>query len=290
MYSKSEIQQPGKSLARLGLRPPPTCVTPWHGPGRPKRDGRIWHFGDRAAVVRRFHDIILERYPLILDTIQSETGKARRDALGEVISVAGTARYYLAHGSQHLSIKRRRGAVPFITSAEIVYKPHGVVGLITPWNYPFILGVADALPAFLAGNAVVIKPSELTPLSAVLARDLLIESGMDPDLFAVVHGKGDIGSELIQHVDYVGFTGGTVTGTRVAVAASQRLIPYSLELGGKNAMVVLSGTSIDDAVSGLDRWSIFQQRPDLYFHRTRIRRGRDLRNVRGSAHPSRHRS
>jgi succinate-semialdehyde dehydrogenase / glutarate-semialdehyde dehydrogenase len=79
----------------------------------------------------------------------------------------------------------------------------------------------------------------------------LIESGMDPDLFALVHGKGDIGSELIQHVDYVGFTGGTVTGTRVAVAASQRLIPYSLELGGKNAMVVMSGTSIDDAVSGL---------------------------------------
>ena len=208
-------------------------------------------FGDRAAIIRRFHDIILERYPLILDTIQSETGKARRDALGEVITVAGTARYYLAHGSKHLAIRRRRAGVPFITSAEIIYKPHGVVGLITPWNYPFILGVADALPAFLAGNAVVIKPSELTPLSAVLARDLLLESGMDPDLFAVVHGGGDIGSELIQHVDYVGFTGGTVTGIRVAVAASQRLIPYSLELGGKNAMVVLSGTSIEDAVSGL---------------------------------------
>src|SRR5262249_51691619 len=212
---------------------------------------KILSFGERAAVVRRFHDIILERCPMILDTIQSETGKARRDALGEVISVAGTARYYLAHGSKHLSIKRRRAGVPLITSAEIDYRPHGVVGLITPWNYPFILGVADALPAFLAGNAVILKPSELTPLSAVLARDLLIESGMDPDLFTVVHGGGDIGSELIQYVDYVGFTGGTVTGTRVAVAASQRLIPYSLELGGKNAMIVLPGTSIDDAVSGL---------------------------------------
>jgi succinate-semialdehyde dehydrogenase / glutarate-semialdehyde dehydrogenase len=208
-------------------------------------------FGDRAAIIRRFHDIVLERCSLILDTIQSETGKARRDALGEVITVAGTARYYLAHGSQHLAVRRRRAAVPFITSAEIVYKPHGVVGLITPWNYPFILSVADALPAFLAGNAVVLKPSELTPLTAVLSRNLLIESGMDPDLFAIVHGGGDIGSELIQHVDYIGFTGGTATGTRVAVAASQRLIPYSLELGGKNAMLVLSGTSIDNAVSGL---------------------------------------
>jgi succinate-semialdehyde dehydrogenase / glutarate-semialdehyde dehydrogenase len=168
-----------------------------------------------------------------------------------VISVAGTARYYLAHGARHLSIKRRRGAVPLVTGAQIFYKPHGIVGLITPWNYPFILGIADALPALLAGNAVVVKPSELTPLSADLARDLLIESGIDPDLFAVVHGGADVGSELIQHVDYVGFTGGTTTGARVAVAASQRLIPYSLELGGKNPMVVLSGTSIDHAVSGL---------------------------------------
>src|SRR5215468_6112585 len=138
-------------------------------------------FSDRARIIRRFHDLILARRGAILDTIQSETGKSRRDALAEIVTVAGTARYYLAHGAGHLELKRRSPAVPFVTSAEVIFKPYGVVGLITPWNYPFLLGIADALPALLAGNGVVIKPSELTPLSAVLARDLMIESGLDSD-------------------------------------------------------------------------------------------------------------
>lgn len=208
-------------------------------------------FDNRARVIRRFHDLILGHRERILDTIQAETGKARRDALAEVVTVAGTARYYLAHGAEHLETRRRRPAVPAITSAEIIYKPHGLVGLITPWNYPFLLGIADALPALLAGNAVLLKPSELTPLSAVLARDFLVESGLDSNLLAVLPGAGDVGTELIQHVDYIGFTGGTVTGRKVAVAASARLIPYSLELGGKNPMVVLQGAPLADAAAGL---------------------------------------
>jgi succinate-semialdehyde dehydrogenase/glutarate-semialdehyde dehydrogenase len=221
---------------------------------RARRAQQGWRersFSDRAAIVRRFHDLILDRDIQVLDTIQSETGKTRRDALSELITVAGTARYYLKHGARHLEAKRRRGAVPAITSAEVVYKPHGVVGLITPWNYPFLLGIADALPALLAGNAVVIKPSELTPLSAVLARDLFVESGLDPDLAIVVHGAGSAGACLIEHVDYVGFTGGVETGRKVAIAASGRLIPYSLELGGKNPMIVLEGASVEQAATGL---------------------------------------
>jgi len=212
---------------------------------------RLLPFSERARVIRRFHDLILDRRQIVLDTIQSETGKSRRDALAELVTVAGTARYYLANGAEHLKVKRRSPAVPVLTSAEIVYKPHGVVGLITPWNYPFLLGVGDALPALLAGNAVVGKPSEVTPLSAVLARELLIESGLDPDLFSLVHGSGEVGTRLINHVDYVGFTGGTVTGRKVAVAASERLIPYSLELGGKNPMIVLSGAPLEAAAKGL---------------------------------------
>ncbi len=208
-------------------------------------------FSERDRVVRRFHDLILNGREQILDTIQSETGKARRDALAEIITVAGTARYYLAHAARHLRERKRRGAVPAITSAELVYKPHGVVGLITPWNYPFLLAIGDALPALLAGNAAVIKPSELTPLSALLARNLLIEAGLDPDLAPVVNGSGETGAELIRHVDYVGFTGGTVTGRKVAIAAAERLIPFSLELGGKNPMVVLQGAPLEDAATGL---------------------------------------
>jgi acyl-CoA reductase-like NAD-dependent aldehyde dehydrogenase len=126
-----------------------------------------------------------------------------------------------------------------------------VVGLITPWNYPFLLGIADAIPALLAGNSVIVKPSELTPLSMNLARDLFVESGLDPHLLIVVHGGAGIGSELIRNVDYVGFTGGTETGRKVAIAASSRLIPFSLELGGKNPMIVLEGASLENAVKGL---------------------------------------
>jgi acyl-CoA reductase-like NAD-dependent aldehyde dehydrogenase len=148
-------------------------------------------------------------------------------------------------------VKRHRSAVPLVTSAHVVYKPHGLVGLISPWNYPFLLGIADALPALLAGNAVIIKPSELTPLSAMLARELLVESGLDPDLAIVANGFGHTGAELIQHVDYAGFTGGIETGRKVAIAASERLIPYSLELGGKNPMIVLEGAPIEQAATGL---------------------------------------
>jgi succinate-semialdehyde dehydrogenase/glutarate-semialdehyde dehydrogenase len=212
---------------------------------------KMLSFSDRARIIRRFHDLILDRRRAVMDTIQSETGKTRRDALAEVVSVVGTARYYVAHGARHLQARRRSPAVPFVTSAEIVCKPYGVIGLITPWNYPFLLGIGDALPALLAGNAVVIKPSELTPLSAVLAHDLMIESGLESNLLEIVHGRGDVGRELIRHVEYVGFTGGTETGRKVAIAASERLIPYSLELGGKNAMIVLEGAPLDAAATGL---------------------------------------
>jgi succinate-semialdehyde dehydrogenase/glutarate-semialdehyde dehydrogenase len=216
-----------------------------------QRTWREVHFSKRAEIVRRFHDQILDRRDTILDTVQSETGKARRDALAELFTVAGTARYYLAHGESHISPRKHRPAIRGVTTAEVMYKPHGIVGLITPWNYPFLLGIADALPALLAGNAVIIKPSELTPLSAVVARDCLVESGLDPNLAVIIHGSGMVGAELIGHVDYIGFTGGTATGRKVAVAAAERLIPCSLELGGKNPMVILEGAPLDEAASGL---------------------------------------
>jgi len=207
--------------------------------------------GERARLLLRYHDRVLDSTDAILDTIQKESGKARREALLDVLTVAGTARYYGVHGRKFLRDERGRAAVLGLTSARVVYKPHGVVGIISPWNFPFLLAIADALPALLAGNAVVLKPSELTPFSAELGRDLLLECGMDPDLLQIVHGRGDVGGELVRHVDYVAFTGGTATGRNVALAAAERLIPYSLELGGKNPMLVLDGAPIDHAVMGL---------------------------------------
>jgi succinate-semialdehyde dehydrogenase/glutarate-semialdehyde dehydrogenase len=202
-------------------------------------------------VVARFHDLVLERSAKALDTIQSETGKSRRDALAELVTVAGTARYYLTHGEKFLAAQKKRGAIPFITSSILAHRAHGLVGLITPWNYPFLLTVGDAIPALLAGNAVMIKPSEVTPLSAELGKALFAESGLDPDLFNVIQGGPEAGSDLIGRVDYVAFTGGTVTGRKVAVAAAERLIPFSLELGGKNPMIVLKEAPLEDAAKAL---------------------------------------
>jgi succinate-semialdehyde dehydrogenase/glutarate-semialdehyde dehydrogenase len=205
----------------------------------------------RRRVLERFHDLLFERQDEVFDTIQQESGKTRREALGELLIVAGTARYYMTHGEEHLADESHSGASPFITGARVVHRPHGLVGFITPWNYPFILSVGDALPALLAGNAVVVKPSELTPLSAELARRLLIKAGLDGDLFQLVHGGGEVGGELISRVDYVGFTGSAATGRKVGVAAAERLTPCSLELGGKNPMIVLDGAPLEEAVNGL---------------------------------------
>lgn len=206
---------------------------------------------ERSKVLSRFHDMVLDQRDRVMDVIQSESGKARRDAFAEMATVAGTARYYLANADRHLAASSHSAALPGLTSAEVIYKPHGLVGFITPWNYPFLLSIGDAIPALLAGNAVIVKPAELTPLSAVLGGELLQEAGLDKGLFTLVHGTGAIGAELIRHVDYIGFTGGTATGRKVAVAAAERLIPFSLELGGKNPMIVLEGASINDAASGL---------------------------------------
>ncbi|MDH3522946.1 MAG: succinic semialdehyde dehydrogenase [Acidobacteriota bacterium] len=206
----------------------------------------------RRRVLERFHDLLFERQDEIFDTIQRESGKTRREALGELLIVAGTARYYLAHGEEHLAEESHPGASPLITGARVGHRPYGLVGFITPWNYPFILSIGDALPALLAGNAVLVKPSELTPLSAELGRDLLATSGLDADLVQLVHGPGaTVGAELVDHVDYLGFTGSTATGRKVAVAAAERLIPCSLELGGKNPMIVLAGAPLEEAVTGL---------------------------------------
>jgi len=212
---------------------------------------RRLRFEERAGILARFHDLVIDRSAAVLDTIQSETGKSRRDAFAELVTVAGTARYYLSRGKGILAPRRKRGALPIITGSSLEHHPHGVAGLIVPWNYPFLLTAGDAIPALLAGNAAVVKPSELTPLSTILAQTLLIDSGLDPDLFAVVQGGADAGTELIQHVDYIGFTGSSANGRKVAIAAAERLIPFSLELGGKNPMIVLRNAPLKEAAEAL---------------------------------------
>jgi len=207
--------------------------------------------GERAAVLERFGDLVTEHRAELLDVIQVETGKARHHAAEELLDVPATCSYYAQRGPGALADEERDGAVPFATEARVTADPLGVVGVIAPWNYPMTLSMTDAIPALLAGNAVVCKPDERTPFVALVLAALLEEAGLPPGACGVVTGEGaTVGPALIDRVDYVAFTGGTETGRTVAEQAGRNLIGCSLELGGKNPMVVLADADVDRAARG----------------------------------------
>ena len=205
----------------------------------------------RARVFERFHDLVLDRQDELLDIVQLETGKARPHAFEEVADVAVTTGYCAARAPQLLMPRRRRGLLPGLTRVTEVRVPHGVVGVITPWNYPLSLAVTDSVPALLAGNAVVLKPDLQTTHTALWIAERLQEAGLPDDLFVVVSGSGpEAGAALVDAADYVSFTGSTETGRTVAARAARRLIGASLELGGKNAMIVRGDADLGRAVDG----------------------------------------
>lgn len=208
-------------------------------------------YAQRAEVVLRFHDLLLERQDEVMDLIQWEMGKARFHAWQEILQVANIARHYARHGATYLKDKKVRGAVPVLTSVREVRVPRGVVGMISPWNYPFYLGVGDVIPALLAGNTVLGKADPQTPLTLLWARALMAEAGLPEHVWEVVAGDGPaVGQAVIDLVDYVCFTGSTATGRIVAQQAAGRLIGASLELGGKNPLIVRADADLDQAARG----------------------------------------
>jgi succinate-semialdehyde dehydrogenase/glutarate-semialdehyde dehydrogenase len=206
---------------------------------------------ERCAVLKRFHDQLLANEPHILNLLQIETGKARLHAYEEVAGAAAALRHYGAASAGYLRPRRRRGVLPGLTKVYEVHHPKGVVGLITPWNYPVALTVMDIAPAFAAGNAVVHKPDNATTLSALYLRQLAISAGLPGELWQIVTGDGPVtGPAVVDHADYVAFTGSTRTGRQVAQQAAGRLVGCSLELGGKNSMIVFDDADVEKAVSG----------------------------------------
>ncbi|SOD61953.1 succinate-semialdehyde dehydrogenase / glutarate-semialdehyde dehydrogenase [Streptomyces zhaozhouensis] len=209
---------------------------------------------ERARVALRFHDLLLRRQSEVLDLVQLETGKSRLAAHEEVQAVAMAARHYGRTAPGRLGERRHLGAIPLLTQVREVRHPHGVVGHIAPWNYPLELTAGDVLPALLAGNAVVMKPDTETALTALWARRLMGEAGLPEDVWTVVLGEGPVvGPAVVEHADYVTFTGSTRTGREVAQRAAARLIGASLELGGKNALLVLRDADLDRAAEGAVR-------------------------------------
>jgi succinate-semialdehyde dehydrogenase/glutarate-semialdehyde dehydrogenase len=224
----------------------------------------------RKQVMLRLHDLVLERQDHVLDLIQLESGKARAHAFEEVADIALVSRHYARRAAAYLAPRRSAGIVPLLTRAVTTYHPLGVVGIVTPWNYPLTLPIGDSIPALLAGNAVVLRPDPQTALSALYGADLLAQAGLPDGALQVVVGDGPtVGQAVVEHADYICYTGSTPTGRTVGRIAADRLVGASLELGGKNSLYVRWDAELARAVEGAVR-SCFGSAGQLCVHTERL--------------------
>lgn len=203
---------------------------------------------ERARIFLRFHDLLLARQEEALDLTQLETGKARRHALEELLDSAIVAQYYATRSPGWLKPRRAGGTFAGITQTWEYRHPVGVVGVISPWNYPLVMAVSEPVPALMAGNAVVLKPDPQTTFTALWLKALMEEAGLPGGLFQIVSGGGEVGAALVASADFIALTGSTPTGRKVARQAGERLIGVSLELGGKNPMIVLEDANLEAAI------------------------------------------
>ena len=212
-----------------------------------------WAAGDahRRAVLLAGHDLFLERREVLLDAVQSETGKTRGQAFEEVFNSAAATRYAALSARRVLRTAARRAGIPLVMRTRVRRTPKGLVGVITPWNYPLSLALMDIAPALATGNGILQKADDQGALSVLLARRAFVDAGLPPELWQVVAGPGvEVGSAVVDEADYVCFTGSTATGRVVAQRAAGRLIGASMELGGKNPLIVLG--DVDPEMAAAD--------------------------------------
>ncbi len=221
---------------------------------RGRRAQPAWHaagFAQRAWVFRRAQRWLHDNAAQMSETIRSETGKTHEDAQLELSVAARSFGFWATHAGRYLADERVRSPSPLTLGKKIVvrHSPVGLVGVIGPWNYPLVNGFGDCIPALMAGNAVLHKPSELTPLTARVVGEMLAECGLPADVFLVATGDGETGAAVIDEVDFLMFTGSSATGRKVMERASRTLTPVSLELGGKDPMIVLDDANIERAAN-----------------------------------------
>ena len=214
----------------------------------------------RARIMRRAQKWMLDNAERVLDTVVSETGKTYEDAqvadFGYTVSALG---FWAKEGPKYLADEQVPSwNNPGTTGKKLIirYAPVGLVGVIGPWNYPITNAFGDCIPALMAGNTVILKPSEVTPLSSLLMADMLRECGIPEDVFTVATGDGSTGAALIGQVDCVMFTGSTKTGKAVMKAAADALVPCYLELGGKDPMIVCSDANLERAANAAAFYSM----------------------------------
>src|SRR6266571_5621487 len=207
----------------------------------------------RVEILREFQRLLCERKSDVARLITREAGKPYVEALlTEVMVVLDAARFLIDNAYLLRDEPVDHGNLAMKTKAgRIVREPYGVIGIISPWNYPFSIPATGAMAALVAGNAVVLKPSEFTSLVAFELASLLHAAGVPKDVFQVIPGDGATGAALIgSDIDKLIFTGSVATGKQIAQAAASRLLPVVLELGGKDPMVVLDDAEVEVASSG----------------------------------------
>ena len=250
--SRIEVRNPATS-EKIAELAPATAEEVARALSRGRQAQPLWEregFGGRAKLLYRYRDLLIDRLDEIADTLAAETGRPLAEVYAnELFYLCDAIGFWAKNAARFLKPERLRPHLLKTKKVVSRYEPLGVIGIISPWNFPLVLTIGEAIPALMAGNAVVIKPSELTPLTPLLAARLAEEAGFPPALLQVLAGFGAAGESLIDGADMVSFTGSVETGKKVARRAAQRLIPVTLELGGKDPMIVLRDADLERAAN-----------------------------------------
>mgnify|MGYP003577009156 CR=1 FL=1 len=223
--------------------------------GRGRKAQAIWRtksFAERGKLLYRFRDILIDEQERLADILTSESGKPRAEVYGnELFYLCDVIGFWAKNAAKFLEPEKIRPHLLMFKTKKVIseHHPMGVIGIISPWNFPLVLTAGEAMPALMAGNAVVIKPSELTPLTALFVVELAQKAGFPEGLLQVVIGAAETGEALVDHADMIAFTGSGEVGKQVMPRAADRLIPVSLELGGKDPLIVLKDADLERAAN-----------------------------------------